>query len=166
MEGAASGRTATAILRTAYVSTRPTWWGFSVSSGFYDDDVKDIALKYAADWNSIKVSAAAGFTNTTDEGCSSPGTPGGNGNGPGATCGSPASAHLNLGGGGGAPFQNFRRDVDLFQVGASIMHVPSGLFAYGLYQHEENNGTQFGHFNFNTNDSCRGVTPTTTTFGT
>ena len=80
----------------------------------------------------------------TDEGCSSPGTPGGNGNGPGATCGSPAGAHLDLGGGGGAPFQNFRRDVDLFQVGASIMHVPSGLFAYGLYQHEENNGTQFG----------------------
>ena len=43
-------------------------------------------------------------------------------------------------GGGGAPFQNFRKDVDLFQVGASILHVPSGLFVYGLYQHEENKG--------------------------
>ena len=45
-------------------------------------------------------------------------------------------------GGGGAPFQNARRDVDLWQVGASIMHVPSGLWFYGMWQQEENDGTQ------------------------
>ena len=50
-------------------------------------------------------------------------------------------------GGGGAPFQNFRKDVDLFQVGASILHVPSGLWVYGLYQHEENNGTDVSVIN-------------------
>ena len=38
-------------------------------AAYYEDDAWDIALKYAADWNSIKVSAAAGFTQLTDEGC-------------------------------------------------------------------------------------------------
>src|SRR6476620_1365787 len=30
----------------------PTWAGFSVSTGYYEDDAWDVALKYAADWNS------------------------------------------------------------------------------------------------------------------
>ena len=30
------------------------------------------------------------------------------------------------------------------------MHVPSGLFVYGLYQREQNNGTQWKEINFNT----------------
>ena len=47
----------------------PTWAGFSVSTGYYEDDVWDVAVKYAADWNSVKFSAAAGFTQLTDEGC-------------------------------------------------------------------------------------------------
>ncbi len=29
------------------------------------------------------------------------------------------------------------------QVGASVLHVPTGLFVYGVYQKEENNGTSF-----------------------
>jgi len=32
--------------------------------------------------------------------------------------------------------------VDLFQVGASIMHKPSGLGIYGMYQTEESSGSQ------------------------
>ena len=40
--------------------------------------------------------------------------------------------------------------MSLFQVGASVMHVPSGLFVYGLYQREQNDGTQWQEFNFNT----------------
>ena len=47
----------------------PTWAGFSVSTGYYEDDVWDVAVKYAADWNSIKFSAAVGYTQLTDEGC-------------------------------------------------------------------------------------------------
>ena len=106
----------------------PTFAGFSMSGGWYEDDVWDIALKYAADWNSIKVSAAAGFTSITDEGCNAP-----------ANCFNTVPS-----GGGGAPFQNARRDVDIFQVGASIMHVPSGLWFYGMWQQEQNEGTPFG----------------------
>ncbi len=105
----------------------PTFSGFSVSGGVYEDKVKDIAVKYAADWNSIKFAAAFGFSNITDEG---------NGGG------------LVLQGGGGVPFQGFRRDADVWQVGASIMHVPSGLWAYGLWQEEDNNGTQWKELNF------------------
>ena len=37
----------------------PTFGGFSVSGGVYEDDVKDIAVKYAADWNGIKVAFPA-----------------------------------------------------------------------------------------------------------
>jgi hypothetical protein len=116
----------------------PTWAGFSMSTSYGEDDMWDIAVKYAADWNSVKFSAAAGYTQITDEGCSGTGKPQAGGKG----CG------LVLQGGGGQPFQNFRRDADIFQVGASIMHVPTGLFVYGLYQNEQNNGTQWTGLNF------------------
>ena len=83
----------------------------------------DVAVKYAADWNSVKVSAAFGWSATHRRGLllrrfrqrqrSESG------------CGSSA-----VRGGGGAPFQNFRRDARCCgQVGASILHVPSGLLA-------------------------------------
>jgi hypothetical protein len=109
----------------------PTWYGFSVSGGYAEDDTVDVAIRYAADWNNFKVSAAYGFSETTDEGCSTPGTPGVPG-----TCFS-----LTVLGGGGAPFQGARRDATVNQAGASILHVPTGLFIYGMYQREENNGT-------------------------
>jgi hypothetical protein len=111
----------------------PTFGGFSVSGGIYEDDAIDAAIKYAADFNNFKVSAAAGWTNVTDEGEPAAGI------GAGAAPGS-----LALLGGGGIPFQGFRRDVDILQVGASVMHVPSGLFVYGMWQQEDNHGTNLG----------------------
>ncbi len=110
----------------------PTWAGFSVSTSYGEDDMWDVAVKYAADWNSIKFSAAVGYTQLTDEGCYAFGVPNA-----ARTC-----TNVRCVGGGGAPFQNFRKDAQMFQVGASIMHVPSGLFVYGLYQNEQNDGTQ------------------------
>ena len=91
----------------------PTWGGFSVSGGFGEDDYKDIAIKYAADWNNFKVSAAFGYTNMTDEN------------------------YINSGGG----LNGFKTDVNLYQTGASVMHVPSGLFVYGMYSAEDASGT-------------------------
>jgi hypothetical protein len=117
----------------------PTWAGFSVSTGYYEDDVWDVAVKYAADWNSIKFSAAAGYTQLTDEGCNS------------AT--QPCTNAVILGG-GGAPHQDFRKDAQIFQVGASVLHVPSGLFVYGLYQREENDGTQIQTVKFDSSDNA------------
>jgi hypothetical protein len=118
----------------------PTWAGFSMSTSYGEDDMWDIAIKYAADWNSVKFSAAAGYTQLTDEGCSAFGV-----RGAGRTC-----SNVAVVGGGGTPFQNYRQDGQLFQVGASIMHVPSGLFVYGLYQNDQNDGTQIQSLNFNT----------------
>ena len=136
----------------------PTFGGFSVSSGFYEDHVWDVAVKYAADWNNFKVSAAFGFDQNTDEGCNSPALA----NNVSSTV---ACTGLTNAGGGGAPFQGYRKEVDTAQVGASVMHVPSGLFVYGLYQNEQNNGTQWltptfnsahafiGNTNSNANDT-------------
>ena len=110
----------------------PTFFtGFSASGGIYEDDVWDVALKYASVWGSFKVAAAGGYTNVTDEGC------------PSCGAGTPPGA-LALLGGGGIPFQAYRKDVDVYQVGASVMHVPSGLFIYGQWSGEENNGTELG----------------------
>ncbi len=109
----------------------PTWAGFSVSGGYYEDDEWDVAVKYAADWNNFKVSAAYGFTENTDEGCNSS---------LGCTNGAES-------GGGGFPHQAYRKDSETHQVGASIMHVPSGLWVYGMYQNEHNDGTPFTTLN-------------------
>jgi predicted porin len=105
----------------------PTFAGFSISNSYGEDDMWDIAVKYAADWGAFKVSAAYGFSNLTDEGCLSPGV----------------CSNIPFLGGGGAPLQGYKKDVDINQVGISVMHVPSGLFAYGYYEQEDNNGTRF-----------------------
>jgi hypothetical protein len=111
-----------------------------MSTSYGEDDAWDIAVKYAADWNSVKFSAAVGWSQLTDEGCNAFGS-----RQAGGTC-----TNSVVAGGGGTPFQNYRKDADVFQVGASVLHVPSGLFAYGLYQREDNNGTQWTGLNFKT----------------
>jgi hypothetical protein len=118
----------------------PTWAGFSASGGYYEDDEWDIALKYAADWNNFKVSAAYGFAENTDEGCHTGVTS------TGFLCAGGAES-----GGGGAPFQGFRKDVISNQVGASVMHVPTGLWIYGMWQNEQNEGTPIKQWNWNPN---------------
>ena len=90
----------------------PTFGGFSVSTSYGEDSFYDVAAKYAADWNSIKVSAAFGYTKNLDE------------------------AFIL----GGLQPLGFKKDNDIYQAGASVMHVPSGLFIYGLYQNEQING--------------------------
>jgi len=87
----------------------PTFGGFSVSTSYGEDDIYDVALKYAGEFGNMKVSAAGGYTHTTDE-------------------------RYVVGGGG---LQGYKESTDLYQVGASAMHVPSGLFIYGLYQNEQ-----------------------------
>ena len=48
--------------QNAFRYDTPTWGGFSASTSYGEDDMWDVAVKYAADWNSVKVSAAAGYT--------------------------------------------------------------------------------------------------------
>ena len=114
----------------------PTFAGFSISTSYGEDDMWDIALKYNADWERVRIQAAVAWTEETDEGCSAPGKSG--------------CTNVGFLGGGGTPFQGYRKDASIFQVGGSVMHVPSGLFFYGLYQKEQNNGTQYKSINFTT----------------
>jgi len=119
----------------------PTFGGFSASTSYTEDDMWDVAVKYAADWNSIKFSAAVGYDQITDEGCRGPNAPHSTSNGGENNVGGCTNAAVV--GGGGAPFQNWQKSVNTFQVGASVLHVPSGLFVYGLYQNEQNEGTNW-----------------------
>ena len=115
--------TATAILTTPSVMTRRLGPASACPPSYGEDDMWDIAVKYAADWNSVKVSAAVGYTQHHRRRLRT-----------GMALRAVTCTNAAFLGGGGAPFQNARRDADLCQVGASIMHVPSGLFVYGLWQ--------------------------------
>jgi hypothetical protein len=102
----------------------PTWGGFRFETSYGtveaentpDRNFWDIALFYTADWNSIKLSAAYAFTHTEGNvGCD------------------PTVFGC----------ANNQGDAELHQVGASIMHKPSGLGIYGLWQQEETDGQFF-----------------------
>src|SRR6476620_809371 len=113
--------------QNAFRYDTPTWGGFSASTSYGEDDMWDVAVKYAADWNSVKVSAAAGYTQLTDEGCSAFGVPNGGRTGRRAA----------VVGGGGTPFHDCCQDGQLVQGGAPTLDVASCPFAHGLYQNDE-----------------------------
>jgi hypothetical protein len=84
----------------------PTFGGFSVSASWGENDFWDVAARYAGEWNSVKVSVAAAYsqTNSTVEG--------------------PLTGNVAQ-----SP------DTGYFQIGAYVEHIPTGLFAYGAYGH-------------------------------
>jgi hypothetical protein len=86
----------------------PTFAGFSVSASWGEDDFWDVAARYAGEWNSVKVSIAAAYSQTN----------------------SSDSAYF---GNGGNTLQ--QPDTGYFQIGAYAEHVPTGLFIYGAYGH-------------------------------
>ncbi|MEX2166902.1 MAG: hypothetical protein WD852_07760 [Methyloceanibacter sp.] len=117
----------------------PTWGGFRFETSYgenqglagvlgdgfsaEDQDFWDIAVFYNNDWGNFKVSAAYAYTWIETA----------------------AVSVFNPG-----PFG--QGNSDLHQVGATVMHTPSGLGIYGMYQHESTGGrtTDFSNFNFNT----------------
>jgi hypothetical protein len=84
----------------------PTFGGFSVSASWGEDDMWDVAARYAGEWGGFKLAAAVAYNEITGGGF------------PNQTGGAQ---------GAGQP------DVQYFQAGAFLMHVPTGLFAYGAY---------------------------------
>jgi hypothetical protein len=84
----------------------PTFGGFSVSASWGEDDMWDVAARYAGEWGGFKLAAAVAYNEITGGGF--PNT----GNGTQGTA---------------------QADVQYFQAGAFLMHVPTGLFAYGAY---------------------------------
>jgi hypothetical protein len=126
-----------------YVS--PTFWGFNWSWAWGEDDFWDTALRYAGEFNSIRVAAGIGYQQWTD------------GNAftvlPTTTFAS-GTAIIGTGSQGALPcsdldnarfgFNDLRghgNDVDCQTVGlsGSIMHVPTGLYVAGSYGFVQDN---------------------------
>jgi hypothetical protein len=80
----------------------PTFGGFSVSASWGEDDMWDVAARYAGEFNGFKFAAAAAYNEI--------------------------SSLSNV-----VIADTFK----YFQVGAYLEHVPTGIFVYGAYGHNE-----------------------------
>ncbi|WP_367115888.1 porin [Hyphomicrobium sp.] len=80
----------------------PTFGGFSVSASWGEDDMWDVAARYAGEFNGFKFAAAAAYNEISG-------------------------------------FSNviLADTFKYFQVGAYLEHVPTGIFVYGAYGHNE-----------------------------
>ncbi len=96
-----------------YVS--PTFSGFTVSTAWGEDDFWDVALRYAGEFNGIRIAAGIGYKQMND----SPGKSGADGD----QCADLASGDTS------------KSAVDCHAISgsASVMHVPTGLFLSGAY---------------------------------
>ncbi len=84
----------------------PTWNGFSVSGGSFEDDIWSTALRYKNTFaDTWAVAASAGYEKFTDE-------------------------RLQAGAGGDA---GFRRELDEWAGSAAVKHKPTGLFVMGVW---------------------------------
>jgi predicted porin len=92
----------------------PTLAGFTLSAAWGEDDVWDVALRYAGEFNGIKMAAALGYYEDRDE----------------------SSAAIVRNGAS----QNF----DDIRAAASVLHEPTGLFVNGAYIHREFDNVALG----------------------
>ena len=96
-----------------YVS--PTLHGFIFSAAWGEDDMWDVSLKYANEWNGVRVAAGIGYSQLTDGN-----TDGGNG--------LPTCANNAVNQAAARPGNTSDVDCNSLAGSASIMHVPTGLF--------------------------------------
>ena len=116
-----------------YVS--PTFVGFTFSAAWGEDDMWDTALRYAGEFNGIRIAAGVGYKQQNDN----PGKAGaslvtGTTTNVGGTADGAACADRTGGLAIGAA-SNSQSDVDCHAVGlsGSVMHVPTGLYVSGSY---------------------------------
>jgi hypothetical protein len=105
-----------------YVS--PTMFGFTFSSAFGEDDMWDTAVRYAGEFNGVRVAAGIGYKQQYDN-------VGKNG-ADGAIC-------ADLSGAGNA---NSAVDCHALGLSASVMHVPTGLYVSGSYGYIQDENRQ------------------------
>ena len=96
-----------------YVS--PTWLGFTVSAAWGEDDYWDTALRYAGEFNGIRIAAGIGYKQQNDN----PGKTGSDG----SLCADLDAINANVS----------AVDCNVISGSASVMHVPTGLFVAGSY---------------------------------
>jgi hypothetical protein len=95
----------------------PTFAGFTLSTGWYEDDMWDVALRFAKQWNSVLVAAAVSYAEDR-EGAQL------------AFCGLTSGVNTLNGGGDDA-------DCDQVNGSISVLHQPTGLFATFAAGHAE-----------------------------
>ncbi|MCB1506710.1 MAG: porin [Hyphomicrobiaceae bacterium] len=95
----------------------PTFGGFSMSASWGEDDFWDVALRYAGEFNGIKVAIAAAYSHHSDET---------------QFMGFDTVTGLTA-------FHPVHLDSGYFQIGGYVQHTPTGLFLYGAYGVEDNN---------------------------
>jgi predicted porin len=83
----------------------PTFGGFSISASWGEDDMWDIAGRYAGEHHGFKLAAAVAYNEVTD------------------------NRYNNIGGPGGIAVP----DMEYFQLGVYVQHVATGLF--GLFNY-------------------------------
>ena len=89
----------------------PTFGGFSASASWGEDDIGALSARYAGEFNGLKLAAAVGYIESTND----------NGD-----------AAVKARGG---------KKASALQIGAYIQHVPTGLFVYGAYGKDYNDRT-------------------------
>ena len=97
-----------------YIS--PAFAGFTVSTAWGEDDKYDVALKYAGEFNGVRLAAGIGYQKTTDF------------NNNANNCANP---------GGNAQISN--TNCEALGMSASVMHVPTGIFITGAYGESKDN---------------------------
>ena len=93
----------------------PTFGGFSASASWGEDDMWDVALRYAGEHHGFKFAVAAAYNEITGNG----------------------DPNLFFQG-PNAP------ETQYFQIGAYLQHIPTGLFLYGAYGNNELEGGSLG----------------------
>jgi predicted porin len=89
----------------------PDMYGFVASWAWGEDDIWSAALRFQKEWDNWKIGAGYAYEDFRDE--------------------------LVNAGGGGVPFQSFKRDIKEWAGMASIIHKPTGLFLWGANSNSE-----------------------------
>jgi hypothetical protein len=91
----------------------PEFWGFVGSWSWGEDDIWSAALRFTKETENWKFGAGYAYEDFRDE--------------------------LVNNGGGGVPFQDYKRDFKEWGGTFSVLHKPSGLWAWGANSNSENN---------------------------
>ncbi len=87
-------------------------FGFTGSASYGDDDIWSVALRYNKEWDNWKIGAGYAYEKFPDE---------------------------TFSGGFGVPLVSTRRDQEEWAGTVSIIHKPTGLWAWGTNSYSENN---------------------------
>ena len=107
----------------------PTVAGFSASASWGEDDIWAVSGRYAGEFNGIKLSAAIGYFENTDD------------NGAATRSVNPAGVPAVAASKEGAEKARGGKQASALQIGAYVQHIPTGLFVYGAYGHDYNDRT-------------------------